>query len=114
MGTARILSAKCWCQSLTLDFSVRLFSVRQGRPKSPGENSAMAGEGHDRVRGPSYRCPPFLEYSGRTCSEVSPGEAAASEWPSSQEVVNNNIDGMEANTADFSYRIRIARGDRSV
>eukprot|EP00904_Undaria_pinnatifida_P007610 jgi/Undpi1/397/HiC_scaffold_1.g00393.m1 len=86
----------------------------KGRPKSPGENSAMAGEGHDRVRGPSYRCPPFLEYSGRTCSEVSPGEAAASEWPSSQEVVNNNIDGMEANTADFSYRIRIARGDRSV
>ncbi|CAN0061095.1 unnamed protein product [Laminaria digitata] len=86
----------------------------KGRPKSPGEGSASAGEGHCRVRGPSYRCPPFLEYSGKTCSEISPGEAAASEWASSQEVVNNNIGGLEASTADFSYRIRVARGEKSV
>lgn len=55
-----------------------------------------------------------MEYSGKTCSEISPGEAATSEWASSQEVVNNNIGGLEANTAYFSYRIRIARGEKSV
>lgn len=100
--------------SVTPDYSTHLSSVPQGRPKSPGEDSASAGEGHCRVRGPSYRCPSFLEYSGKTSNETSPGEAAASEWAPSQEVVNNNIGGLEANTTHFSYRIRIARGEKSV